>query len=62
MKFSIVLSISILPLCVCVLTGGASRSSLVEGSVNQRNEKPMSDSASGALQRPKSANVDAAWL
>lgn len=41
---------------------GPSRPSTVQSTLNQRNEKPMSDSASGALQRPKPTNVRAAWL
>lgn len=48
--------------CVCVLTGGTSRASAVPSTVTQRKEKPVCDSASGALQRPKPANVRAAWL
>ncbi|XP_005517720.1 PREDICTED: cilia- and flagella-associated protein 97 [Pseudopodoces humilis] len=41
---------------------GASRSSTVQSTLSQRNEKPVSDSPTGALQRPKSTNVCAAWL
>lgn len=41
---------------------GTSRSSTVQSALSQRNEKPISDSASEALQRPKSTNVCAAWL
>lgn len=64
MKFSVVLSISTLTLffCVRVLTGGTSRASTIPSTMSQRNEKPVSDSASGALQRPKPTNVRAAWL
>ncbi|KAM4900558.1 cilia- and flagella-associated protein 97 isoform 1-T1 [Sylvia borin] len=39
-----------------------SRPSTVQSPLSQRNEKPVCDSASGALQRPKSTNVHAAWL
>lgn len=41
---------------------GTSRASAVPSTMSQRNEKPVSDSASGALRRPKPTNVRAAWL
>ncbi|XP_051646408.1 cilia- and flagella-associated protein 97 isoform X3 [Manacus candei] len=41
---------------------GTSRLSAVQNTLSQRNEKPMSDLASGVLQRPKPTNVRAAWL
>lgn len=41
---------------------GTSRASTIPSTMSQRNEKPVSDSASGALQRPKPTNVRAAWL
>ncbi|XP_068260207.1 cilia- and flagella-associated protein 97 [Nyctibius grandis] len=41
---------------------GISRASAVPSTMSQRNEKPVSDSARGALQRPKPTNVRAAWL
>ncbi|XP_071412423.1 cilia- and flagella-associated protein 97 isoform X2 [Pithys albifrons albifrons] len=41
---------------------GTSRSSTVQSTPSQRNEKPVSDSATMVLQRPKPTNVHAAWL
>ncbi|KAM6261760.1 cilia- and flagella-associated protein 97 isoform 3-T4 [Porphyrio hochstetteri] len=41
---------------------GIPRASAVPSKMSQRSEKPVPDSASGALQRPKPTNVRAAWL
>ncbi|KYO46108.1 cilia- and flagella-associated protein 97 isoform A [Alligator mississippiensis] len=41
---------------------GTSRASSVPSAISRRSERPVSDSSSGALQRPKPTNVRAAWL